>query len=93
MNLMTWMTCEVSAHYHNQRLVEWEPFIEPWTFGFRVGVDLMAPVPIECDTPRDDTAGVVQSEVSSSTVARLAHLSRLFRSQFGTGEEDSGLMV
>ena len=36
-----WLACEVSASYHNRRLVAWEPFIEPWNLKVRLGADLM----------------------------------------------------
>jgi len=36
-----WLRCELSASYHNRRLVAWEPFIEPWTFEARLGADLV----------------------------------------------------
>jgi hypothetical protein len=36
-----WLSCELSASYHNRRLVAWEPFIEPWTLETRLGVDLV----------------------------------------------------
>lgn len=36
-----WLSCELSASYHNRRLVAWEPFIEPWTLEIRLGVDLV----------------------------------------------------
>jgi hypothetical protein len=35
-----WLNCELSASYHNRRLVAWEPFIEPWTMEVRFGADL-----------------------------------------------------
>uniref|UniRef100_A0A7S2KB32 Vacuolar protein sorting-associated protein 13 VPS13 adaptor binding domain-containing protein n=1 Tax=Leptocylindrus danicus TaxID=163516 RepID=A0A7S2KB32_9STRA len=38
--LAGWLTCAISAHYHNRRLVVWEPFIERWLFHVRTGIDL-----------------------------------------------------
>jgi hypothetical protein len=38
--LGTWFECELSAHYHNTRLVVWEPVIEPWKINVRAGLDL-----------------------------------------------------
>mmetsp|Transcript_40995 Transcript_40995/g.123700 ORF Transcript_40995/g.123700 Transcript_40995/m.123700 type:complete len:3362 (-) Transcript_40995:38-10123(-) len=35
-----WIECSFSAHYHNRRLVAWEPFMEPWTCMMRLGVDV-----------------------------------------------------
>jgi len=31
---------ELSAHYHNRRLVAWEPVVEPWTVHVQFGADL-----------------------------------------------------
>ncbi|CAB9505998.1 protein sorting-associated protein 13C [Seminavis robusta] len=36
-----WLNCELSASYHNRRLVAWEPFIEPWNMEVRFGADLV----------------------------------------------------
>ena len=36
----SWMTLELSSHYHNRRLVAWEPFIERWTLHARMGANL-----------------------------------------------------
>lgn len=36
-----WIACEITAHYHNRRLVAWEPFIEPWVAEARFGADLV----------------------------------------------------
>lgn len=35
-----WLNCEISASYHNRRLVTWEPFVEPWRFEIVLGSDL-----------------------------------------------------
>jgi len=35
-----WLQCEVSASYHNRRLVMWEPFIEQWKFEIVFGFDI-----------------------------------------------------
>ena len=36
-----WVACRVTGHYHNRRLVAWEPFIEPWTANVCFGIDLV----------------------------------------------------
>jgi hypothetical protein len=36
-----WLVCEISASYHNRRLVAWEPFVEPWEMEVRLGVDFV----------------------------------------------------
>jgi hypothetical protein len=38
--LGAWIRCVLSGHYHNRRLVAWEPFLEPWTLMAQFGVDL-----------------------------------------------------
>ena len=35
-----WISGELSAHYHNRRLVAWEPVVEPWTVHGQFGADL-----------------------------------------------------
>ena len=40
-NCAAWLTCEVSAHYHNRRLVAWEPFVERWILHGRIGANLL----------------------------------------------------
>lgn len=35
-----WTSGELSAHYHNRRLVAWEPVVEPWTVHGQFGADL-----------------------------------------------------
>ena len=35
-----WTSGELSAHYHNRRLVAWEPVVEPWTVHVQFGADL-----------------------------------------------------
>jgi Vacuolar sorting-associated protein 13, N-terminal/N-terminal region of Chorein or VPS13 len=36
-----WVRCQLSGHYHNRRLVGWEPFLEPWTATLQFGMDLV----------------------------------------------------
>eukprot|EP00562_Extubocellulus_spinifer_P016440 CAMPEP_0178577680 /NCGR_PEP_ID=MMETSP0697-20121206/21133_1 /TAXON_ID=265572 /ORGANISM="Extubocellulus spinifer, Strain CCMP396" /LENGTH=4375 /DNA_ID=CAMNT_0020212987 /DNA_START=145 /DNA_END=13272 /DNA_ORIENTATION=+ len=35
-----WYECELSAHYHNKKLVSWEPFLEPWKMQGSVACDV-----------------------------------------------------
>lgn len=35
-----WYQCELSAHYHNKKLVAWEPLLEPWTIEGQLGCDI-----------------------------------------------------
>lgn len=35
-----WYQCELSAHYHNKKLVAWEPLLEPWTVEGQLGCDI-----------------------------------------------------
>eukprot|EP00977_Amphora_coffeiformis_P007537 scaffold1650_cov163-Amphora_coffeaeformis.AAC.3 len=92
-----WLSCEISAYYHNRRLVEWEPFIEPWSFVVRLGADLMRilrlqAVSIEFDIfPETDTKSAEPALPSPAN--RLAHLSRLLRSPFGTGQSYTGVLT
>jgi Vacuolar sorting-associated protein 13, N-terminal len=41
LTLGCWVLCEVSASYHNRRLVAWEPFVEPWELEVRFGIDFV----------------------------------------------------
>lgn len=87
-----WLSCEVSAYYHNRRLVEWEPFIEPWCFVVRLGGDLMRALNLpplatgfdDFPTNKADSS----KQAIQSPVSRLGHWSRLLRSPFGTSNGD-----
>jgi hypothetical protein len=48
-----WVSCEVSADYHNRRLVAWEPFIEPWVADLRFGIDLVEVLRISPSIKKD----------------------------------------
>ena len=94
-----WLSCEISAYYHNRRLVEWEPFIEPWFFVVRLGTDIMRilrlpAVPIEIEMPTElETESKPTEQSLSSTVTRLASLSRLLRSPFGANDDSAGILA
>lgn len=93
--LGAWLSCEISAYYHNRRLVEWEPFIEPWGFHVRFGADLMRTLRLPAVPTEVDSFSVFDAESSAQTspapVTRLAHLSRLIRSPFGAVQDSSGV--
>jgi hypothetical protein len=96
MNMMSggWVACQVTGHYHNRRLVAWEPFMEPWAAHARFGIDLvevlnwrpvlkqdlkLSSVPTE-----NGTSGLDSSETASTGTGkdRLRDIGRLFRSPF-----------
>lgn len=89
-----WVCCQLTGHYHNRRLVAWEPFIEPWTGNIRFGIDLvealqwnpvitvdakMSGSPADLAVPE-----LVSKETSFSSAGkeRLRDFGRLFRSPF-----------
>ena len=37
---VSWFKCDLSADYHNKKLVSWEPLLESWSFTGRVSADL-----------------------------------------------------
>ena len=83
-----WMNCELSASYHNRRLVAWEPCIEPWTLKGRVGADLVrlsVLPPISTRNILQETANLPQMPMTSPIEAgskRLRDIGRLLRSPF-----------
>jgi hypothetical protein len=87
-----WLSCEVSAYYHNRRLVEWEPFIEPWCFVVRLGGDLMRALnlpPLATGFEVFPTSdGDPSKQAIQSPVSRLGHWSRLLRSPFGVSNPE-----
>jgi hypothetical protein len=96
-----WIACQVTGHYHNRRLVAWEPFIEPWTADVCFGVDLVEACrwkPITKNEP-DISSTLVQTESSviensdSETPEtgkdRLREIGRLIRSPFLQSSQSS----
>ena len=101
LHLGAWMSCEISAYYHNRRLVEWEPFIEPWCFIIRVGVDLMRIMKLPAVQLELEALPEAKGESGESsepeqglvnTVSRLADIGRLLRSPFGATQANAGVM-
>ena len=96
MNMMSggWVACQVTGHYHNRRLVAWEPFIEPWAAHARFGIDLVEvlnwrPVVRQdlklSSVPTENGASALDSPETASTGTgkdRLRDIGRLFRSPF-----------
>eukprot|EP00934_Nitzschia_sp_Nitz4_P009488 Nitzschia sp. Nitz4//scaffold8_size234185//25292//37594//NITZ4_001234-RA/size234185-snap-gene-0.4-mRNA-1//1//CDS//3329559737//9478//frame0 len=91
-----WVVCEVSGHYHNRRLVAWEPFLEPWTVNLRLGIDTVqmfkvAPAVLMSKqvlrSPSEQATNGTEPLASSLTSTegrsdRLRDFGRLFRTQF-----------
>ena len=87
-----WIHCEVSADYHNRRLVAWEPFIEPWTADVRLGADLvealhLRPSNLSTWSPSSQSIQSPFDALSSGKIneragERLRDIGRLFRAPF-----------
>jgi hypothetical protein len=87
-----WIQSELSASYHNRRLVAWEPFVEPWVLHVRVGIDLvrafnMAPSPwIDESTFDSDSHNLVSSLIGEGAIEttgeKIRDFGRLLRSPF-----------
>lgn len=85
-----WVQCEVSADYHNRRLVAWEPFIEPWTADVRLGADLveaLQPSNLSTWSPSSQSIQSPFDALSSGKIneragGRLRDIGRLFRAPF-----------
>jgi hypothetical protein len=83
-----WLTCEISANYHNRRLVAWEPFIEPWLAKVRLGGDLTSFLKLQptlsAHIPTRDALHGVMSPATNplDTGGRLRDIGRLFSSPF-----------
>jgi hypothetical protein len=94
MTLVGWMGCKVTGHYHNRRLVAWEPFIEPWMANVRLGIDLVdvmkwKPVVKHEATISRNAANHAMPELDTQDTSlpvsgkeRLRDFGRLFRSPF-----------
>ena len=87
-----WVSCKVTGHYHNRRLVAWEPFIEPWSATVSFGIDLVEACrwkPMskqESNMSRTSTASsfimVPEDEPQERGKDRLREIGRLIRSPF-----------
>ena len=87
-----WVSCKVTGHYHNRRLVAWEPFIEPWTASISFGIDLVEAChwkPItkqEASMSRTSTNSsfldISKDEPPEKGKDRLKEIGRLIRSPF-----------
>ena len=91
LTLAGWVACEISGHYHNRRLVAWEPFLEPWVADLRVGIDLVdvAKVPQTFRTSTGELRSPSNRGHMSDTSFgqegksdRLRDFGRLFRAPF-----------
>jgi hypothetical protein len=81
-----WIHVDIAAHYHNRRLVAWEPLIEEWTADAKLGIDLVRVLNL-APSIRSDSALVASEKdiIQSSTVntgERLRDIRRLFGSPF-----------
>ena len=96
MTLAGWIQTELSASYHNRRLVAWEPFVEPWVFSVRSGIDLVrafhlppTPCPGEPDLEQPNSSGFISSFVgegmNEKAGERIRDIGRLLRSPFSPG--------
>jgi len=86
-----WGTLELSAYYHNRRLVIWEPVIEPWTVRARGEVDINDMFQL---IPVDATNVATESETTSTplvpkidTRETLRDIGRFLASPFKSGAE------
>jgi len=86
-----WLNCELSASYHNRRLVAWEPFIEPWIFESVFGSDLVRSMKLRpltdrttpLWTPKDDSQETPRRpQLDITGGGRLRDFGRLLRSPF-----------
>ena len=82
-----WLDCELSASYHNRRLVAWEPFIENWNLEARFGADLvkllnLPPLPGSANLGWDTDLDRGETPFSAYTGERLRDFRNLLRSPF-----------
>lgn len=92
MTLGGWIRSELSASYHNRRLVAWEPFVEPWVLHIRAGIDLvrafaMVPSPWIDESRLDsDSHSILSSFIGEGNNERagerIRDIGRLLRSPF-----------
>jgi hypothetical protein len=87
-----WVACKVTGHYHNRRLVAWEPFIEPWTARVSFGVDLVEACRWKSITKQEANMSrtltnsslleISKDETPEKGKDRLREIRRLIRSPF-----------
>jgi hypothetical protein len=96
MTLGGWMQTELSASYHNRRLVAWEPFIEPWVISIQSGIDLVrafkcSPSPWLGESDVDSHSGgfmssIVGEGVNERAGERIRDIRRLLRAPFSPSD-------
>jgi hypothetical protein len=86
-----WLVCGVSGYYNNRRLVEWEPFVEPWKLELLLGADVSRATklgPLLDDKPWHNRTAVRLQRQPSNPLdfggSRLRDIGRLLRSPFQT---------
>ncbi|CAJ1918125.1 unnamed protein product [Cylindrotheca closterium] len=91
-----WIDCVMSAHYHNRRLVAWEPFVEPWTVNIRFGANLADVLKVPPilkrsfdESQRSDFDPWIVSKLNEGTTDRLRDVGRLFRAPFHSAASKS----
>jgi hypothetical protein len=87
-----WVACKVTGHYHNRRLVAWEPFIEPWRASVSFGVDLVEACSWQPIIKQGGNISRTSTELSLPDISeneapekgkdRLREIGRLIRSPF-----------
>jgi len=85
-----WLNCELSASYHNRRLVAWEPFIEPWTLEVQCGADLVKLLkvsPISYSLESGMQKG--QTALSAYTGEKLRDIRKLLKAPFRKSQEEA----
>ena len=97
------LQCQVTGHYHNRRLVAWEPLIEVWTADVRFGINLVevcrfqpiikkepdiSRVLVQTEPPTDENSGNEPSEYGKD---RLREIGRLIRSPFQSNQSSSNV--
>ncbi|VEU36026.1 unnamed protein product [Pseudo-nitzschia multistriata] len=91
-NVGGWIAFQITGHYHNRRLVAWEPFIEPWIADISFGIDLVEACRWEPTIKQEATITRTATESSLTEVSgvetpgtgkdRLREIGRLIRSPF-----------
>jgi hypothetical protein len=84
-----WVDCEITAHYHNRRLVAWEPFIEPWAANVRFGANLVEVLKMSPLLKRSDHESSksgfdpwILGNLNEGPTDKLRDFGRLFRAPF-----------
>ena len=90
MTLGGWMQAEMSARYHNRRLVAWEPFIEPWVVNVRTGIDMVRAFKLSPSAWLGELnsrssgfmSSIVGEGINEKAGERIRDIGRLLRSPF-----------